>query len=102
MNTASNSHWTSLVHDYIIRGWITGIKKGYVAGTENHYFGMELGYDKAASVAGTNYTTPAFNGKIAGTIWKSAGDGVNRKSNRSRGKPCRPRSKTFSPAVAIK
>ena len=69
----------SLEYDYNIRGWITGINKDYVAGTKSHYFGMELGYDNATSVAGTTYAMPAFNGNIAGTVWKSAGDGVRRK-----------------------
>lgn len=69
----------SLEFDYNIRGWVTGINKNYLADSTNHYFGMELGYDKAASVAGTSYAIPAFNGNIAGTIWRSAGDGVNRK-----------------------
>lgn len=70
----------SLVYDYNIRGWLTGINKNYVGGTTNHYFGMELGYDKTASIIGTtSYTNPAYNGNIAGTIWKSAGDGVGRK-----------------------
>ncbi len=41
---------------------------------------MELGYDKTASIAGTtSYVTQEYNGNIAGTIWKSAGDGVGRK-----------------------
>ncbi|HLZ86603.1 MAG TPA: RHS repeat-associated core domain-containing protein, partial [Puia sp.] len=69
----------SLIYDYNIRGWMTGINKGYVGGTTSHYFGMELGYDKASSVAGTSYTTPLYNGNIAGTVWKSAGDGIDRK-----------------------
>ena len=69
----------NLVYDYNVRGWVTGINRAYVAGTAQHYFGMELGYDNATSVAGTTYSTPAYNGNIAGTIWKSAGDGVNRK-----------------------
>jgi RHS repeat-associated protein len=70
----------SLVYDYTIRGWLTGINKNYVGGTANHYFGMELGYDKTASVIGTtNYLNPAINGNISGTVWKSAGDGVGRK-----------------------
>jgi RHS repeat-associated protein len=70
----------SLIYDYNIRGWITGINKNYVGGTTNHYFGMELGYDKAASIASTTtYLNLAFNGNIAGTVWKSAGDGVGRK-----------------------
>ena len=70
----------SVVNDYNIRGWVTGINKSYISGTANHYFGMELGYDKPTSaVSGINYTHTAFNGNIAGTIWKSVGDGVNRK-----------------------
>jgi RHS repeat-associated protein len=69
----------SMVYDYNIRGWTTGINKNYVAGSAQHYFGVELGYDNPTSVAGTSYTTPAYNGNIAGTIWKSAGDQVDRK-----------------------
>jgi RHS repeat-associated protein len=70
----------SLVFDYNVRGWLTGINKSYVAGTANHFFGMELGYDKSTSVApGNSFITQEFNGNIEGTVWKSAGDGVNRK-----------------------
>ncbi|HMH20166.1 MAG TPA: DUF6443 domain-containing protein [Puia sp.] len=70
----------SLVYDYNIRGWLTGINKNYVGGTASHYFGMELGYDKTSSIASTtSYAQAAYNGNIAGTIWKSAGDGIGRK-----------------------
>ena len=70
----------SLVYDYNIRGWVNGINKNYVGGKTKNYFGMELGYDKTGSIDGTtSYLNPAYNGNIAGTIWKSAGDGVNRK-----------------------
>ena len=70
----------SLVYDYNIRGWLTGINKNYVAGSTNHYFGMELAYDKTSSVAnGNTYLTPEYNGNIEGTVWKSAGSGINRK-----------------------
>ena len=70
----------SLVYSYDVRGWLTGINPNYVAGTTNHYFGMELGYDKTTSVApGNTYITPEYNGNIEGTVWKSAGSGVNRK-----------------------
>lgn len=69
----------NLTYDYNIRGWAIGINKSYVGGSGSHYFGMELGYDKATSVSGNNYTTPTYNGNIAGTVWKSAGDGVDRK-----------------------
>jgi RHS repeat-associated protein len=70
----------SVVYDYSVRGWVTGINKNYVVGTANHYFGMELAYDNTTSIAGTTtYSNPVFNGNIAGTVWKSAGDGVGRK-----------------------
>ncbi|HEV2483297.1 MAG TPA: DUF6443 domain-containing protein [Puia sp.] len=76
---ASGQALDSIVYDYNILGWLTGINKNYVAGTAQHYFGMELGYDNPTSVSGTSYSAPTYNGNIAGTIWKSAGDGVNRK-----------------------
>ncbi len=70
----------SLVYDYNIRGWLTGINKNYVGGTTTHYFGMELGYDKSASITGTTtFAFQQYGGNIAGTVWKSAGDGVARK-----------------------
>ncbi len=70
----------SLVYAYNIRGWLTGINPNYVAGTATNYFGMELGYDKSTSVApGNTYSTPEYNGNIEGTVWKTAGSGVNRK-----------------------
>ncbi|WP_188938385.1 RHS repeat-associated core domain-containing protein, partial [Puia dinghuensis] len=58
----------------------TGINRKYVGDSANHYFGMELAYDKSTSIAGTtSYLYPAYNGNIAGTVWKSAGDTVKRK-----------------------
>jgi hypothetical protein len=70
----------SLVYDYNVRGWLLGINRNYVGGTTTHYFGMELGYDKQASMIGTTtYAAQQFNGNITGTVWKSAGDGVGRK-----------------------
>jgi RHS repeat-associated protein len=70
----------SLIYTYNIRGWMTGINPNYVAGTANHYFGMELGFDRSTSVApGNSYLTQQFNGNIEGTVWKTAGSGVNRK-----------------------
>ncbi len=70
----------SLIYTYNIRGWLSGINPNYVAGTTSHYFGMELGYDKTTSVApGNTYITPEYNGNIEGTVWKSAGSGLNRK-----------------------
>jgi RHS repeat-associated protein len=69
----------SLVYDYNIRGWLTGINKNYVAGTGKDYFGMELAYDNKTSVSTTSYAVAQYNGNITGLIWKSAGDGTNRK-----------------------
>lgn len=70
----------TLAYSYNIQGWLTGINKNYVAASSSNYFGMELAYDKSASVAnGTSYITPQYNGNISGTVWKSKGDGINRK-----------------------
>ncbi len=70
----------SLIYSYNIRGWLTGINLNYVAGTTNHYFGMELGYNKSTSVApGNTYLTQELNENIEGVVWKSAGSGINRK-----------------------
>jgi hypothetical protein len=69
----------SLVYDYNIRGWVTGINKAYVGTTANHYFGMEFAYDNQSSVSTTTYAAPQYNGNITGVIWKSMGDGINRK-----------------------
>ena len=70
----------SLIYTYNIRGWLTGINKNYVAGTASHFFGLELGYNNTSSVApGNTYITPEYNGNIEGTVWKSAGAGINRK-----------------------
>jgi hypothetical protein len=76
------NHVDSLIYTYNIRNWITGINQNYLTSTSTippNYFGLELSYDKAASVTGTSYANPTFNGNIAGTIWKSAGDEVARK-----------------------
>jgi RHS repeat-associated protein len=70
----------NLAYSYNIRGWLTGINKQFIAGTPGNYFGMELAYDKTASIAGTtSYTAALYNGNITGTVWKTAGDGVGRK-----------------------
>ncbi len=66
---------------YNIRGWLLGVNRDYVKDQENtQHFGFELGYDKPQTLlSGTNYFTPRFNGSIAGTVWKSKGDGQKRK-----------------------
>ncbi len=76
----SNAGLEQLKYDYNIRGWLTSLNKDYLSGTSpDKYFGMELAYDRTGTVvSGTNYNNPQYNGNIAGTIWKSKGDGVNR------------------------
>ena len=71
----------SLTYAYNIRGWLTSINKYFLtAGSTSNYFGMELGYDKSATAPGTTtYLTPQYNGNISGTVWKSKGDGIDRK-----------------------
>jgi RHS repeat-associated protein len=70
----------NLAYLYNIRGWLSSINKQFIGGTPGNYFGMELGYDKLTSAAGTvGYTNALFNGNITGTVWKTAGDGVGRK-----------------------
>ena len=78
-NKTLGSGLDSLVYDYNIRGWLTGINKKYVGATATNYFGLELGYDKQTSVSTTTYAAAQYNGNITGLIWKSAGDGIDRK-----------------------
>lgn len=72
----------TLSYDYNIRGWMLGMNRDYARDANNsHYFGFDLGYDKAANdlVGGQSYTNPQFNGNISGTVWKAKGDGEKRK-----------------------
>jgi len=75
----------TLNYDYNIRGWILGVNRAFISSTtppsgpDGPYFGFELAYDKTnASASGSSYTIAQYNGNIAGTEWKSKGDGVNR------------------------
>ena len=70
----------TLSYNYNIRGWLSGINRGYVNparyyteafSQQNRWFGMELAYDEG-------FSTNQFNGNIAGTIWRSQGDGDQR------------------------
>jgi RHS repeat-associated protein len=70
----------TLTYGYNVRGWMTNINKDYLTNASTSYFGMELAYDKTSSVvSGASYAASQYNGNITGTIWKSKGDGVNRK-----------------------
>ncbi len=57
---------------YNIRGWLTGINKGYVETVNStNYWGEELFYNYG-------FTTAQLNGNIAGAKWRSKGDGIQR------------------------
>gem|GEM_PF-1686753 len=72
----NNQGLEALTNEYNIRGWLTSINKGYVNNSQQAWFGMELGYDKDGN---TSFPYKQYNGNIAGTIWRSKGDGVRRK-----------------------
>ena len=79
-NKSEGNSIENLSYSYNIRGWLLSINKNYLTGTLANYFGMELAYDKTSSiVSNTSYSAQQFNGNITGTVWKSKGDGVNRK-----------------------
>ena len=68
------------VYEYNIRGWLKGINREYIRGHTQNYFAEELGYDSIGSAAaGNSFQGLQYNGNIAGLVWKSAGDGVNRR-----------------------
>jgi RHS repeat-associated protein len=62
-----------LNYGYNVRGWLTGVNKDYANNNSisDSWFGMELNYDKGFQV-------PQYNGNIAGTKWRSKGDGEQR------------------------
>ncbi|MBS4044603.1 MAG: hypothetical protein KGZ59_12425, partial [Chitinophagaceae bacterium] len=74
----------SLDYTYNIRGWLTGINRGFAnpkyildsIAQQNRWFGMQLSYDYGFS-NGAN-TNTMLNGNIAGTIWKSKSNNVER------------------------
>jgi len=74
----------TLAYDYNIRSWLLGVNRNYLRDKgspsySGNYFGFELGYDKAATTPGsTTFGYLQYNGNIAGTIWKSAGDEIRR------------------------
>jgi RHS repeat-associated protein len=79
-NKADGNDIETMDYAYNIRGWLSSVNKNYLAGSTSNYFGFELGYDKTTTaVSSTAYATLQYNGNITGTIWKSKGDGVNRK-----------------------
>ena len=71
--------------DYNIRGWLIGMNGEYAKAGDNtnNYFGYELAYDRQAILAGStelgSFNTAVYNGNIAGSVWKSRGDGERRR-----------------------
>lgn len=63
----------TLNYNYNIRGWLTGINKDFVntSNSTQNWFGQELSYD-------FGFSQSQFNGNIAGSKWKSGGDGIAR------------------------
>jgi len=63
----------SMAYTYNIRGWLTGINKGFVDtyNSVTNYFGEDLFYDYG-------FTNNQLNGAIAGVKWKTGGDTIAR------------------------
>ncbi len=69
----------TLDYTYNIRGWMTGINRGYAnplytseaSSQSGRWFGMELNYDYG-------FTGNQLNGNISGIMWRSQGDGQQR------------------------
>ena len=78
----NNAGLETLNYDYNIRGWMLGMNRDYAKDNNNtNYFGYDLGYDKTNNniIGNQTYTAAQYNGNIAGTVWKSKGDGEKRK-----------------------
>jgi RHS repeat-associated protein len=72
----------SITYDYNIRGWLLGANRLYAKDVhQKNYFGFDLGYDKTSNglIGNQSYAAAQYNGNIAGTVWKSYGDGEKRK-----------------------
>lgn len=72
------SELEKLLYDYNIRGWMTAINRNYVSNSSaaDHFFGMEIGYDKPGDATFNNLQV---NGNIGGISWKSKGSNIPRK-----------------------
>jgi RHS repeat-associated protein len=70
----------TLTYDYNIRDWLLGVNRDYLtANQSDNYFGYELGYDKQANKVNQNFGEVQYNGNISGMVWRSQGDGIQRK-----------------------
>jgi RHS repeat-associated protein len=78
LNNGSGLEWQQ--YEYSIRGQLLGVNRDYVSGSATRWFGYELGYERDSTIiAGTTYNNSLLNGNIAGTVWRSKGDGERRK-----------------------
>ncbi|MDF2187141.1 DUF6443 domain-containing protein [Paraflavitalea sp. CAU 1676] len=79
------AHIESLEYKYNIRGWSLGVNHSYLASpsASDHSFGYTIAYDQVQDNGGynTTFNQPFFNGNINGIMWKSKGDGVQRKQD---------------------
>lgn len=84
-NAANNSFGLeNLKYDYNIRGWMLGMNRDYTRDiSNNNFFGFDLGYENVTNVLinSGSYGAAQYTGNIAGTSWKSKGDGEKRKYN---------------------
>lgn len=73
----------TLNFDYNIHGWLLGMNRAYLNNSVISRFGYELGYDKTATMLGSDpgnsFDNQQFTGNITGTVWRSAGDDAKRK-----------------------
>lgn len=82
---ALTNDWLEILnYTYNIRGWLSGINRGYAnanyaaeaTAQSDRWFGMQLNYDYGYREDST--LRPQLNGNISGTIWRSKGDGAKR------------------------
>ena len=66
---------------YNIRDWLLGVNRAYARNNATNYFGFDLGYDQPqpSLVGNQAYSGVAYNGNIAGMVWKDAHDNEVRK-----------------------
>ncbi|MFX1707201.1 DUF6443 domain-containing protein [Chitinophaga sp. CC14] len=91
LGVVNNVPKETLTYDYTVNGSLKGINKTFVntPNSSASWFGEELAYDYG-------FSTSQFNGAIAGTKWKSRGDGIARASGYSYDKSGRLLAADFS------
>ncbi len=70
-------------YDYNVRGWLLGANRASLnTSVPTSKFSYELGYDNTTpKVSPGSYGTASYRGDICGMLWRSIGDGENRKYN---------------------